>query len=568
MKRRGALACLSAAFLIGRPAHGQLSAINLANFVAANTGEDALPGLNAAINSLPKQGALLTIPPGVYQVGHGDPAQLHFANFQGLTIQAGGAEFQFANPRSGLAFHDSNDVSLHGLTIDWPVPQSSHAIVRQADAEGRWAVLDLVGASDALARRPIRTIALREPGRAALHWDIVYGRQIGSSSVVAPGMLQLDFNGPTKLRLDQSLVVRFDIPGDHVLDFVRCRGVSVTDTTIWAGPSMGLTAGGCADVHLRNLAVVPKPGHGRVMSTNADGVHLGACKGTLVIENCSFALMGDDAVNVAYSFMHLDVAADRRSARCRPWQDRKLPRYALPDAGERVTLIDGATLQVWSHATIAAVDDAVEWNVRFTNALPESPPELLYAIGESEPHVLRVSGCSFKSNRARGILAHNDAVIENCTFADQGLEAVLLCPDLWWQEGPSVANVTLRGNSITRSGQSATIKGAITVTAFVGEYPAPHRETTAQVNHQISVISNRIFDPGSAAVYVSATTGLTVRDNVIESAEPSAITLVGVQDAIIAGNRCTPARAIELLKSEPGSISFGVNEGLSILSTP
>ena len=82
-------------------------------------------------------------------------------------------------------------------------------------------------------------------------------------------------------------------------------GVLVEDVTIHHCGGMGLIAEKTDNVTVRRLQVVLRKGSPRIITTTADATHFCNCRGTVLIEECIFENMLDDATNVHGSYVRV-----------------------------------------------------------------------------------------------------------------------------------------------------------------------------------------------------------------------------------------------------------------------
>jgi hypothetical protein len=174
---------------------------------------------------------------------------------------------------------------------------------------------------------------------------------------------------------------------------------------------------------------------------------------------------------------------------------------------------------------------------------------------------LTVANCRFPGNRARGVLAHGGATIENCAFANQFEQAILLAPDMNWMEGGAADHVRIVGNTFHGAvrGQHRG-QAAITVDAIL----PGHRPSDAIVNHDILIQSNLIADSSGGGIAANAVEGLRIENNRIERLSGPAIVLRTVRRAQISGNTCSPAAAIVIAPESEGQVTLERNTGLNL----
>lgn len=191
-----------------------------------------------------------------------------------------------------------------------------------------------------------------------------------------------------------------------------------------------------------------------LFSSNADGVHIGAIGGQLIIEDCNFEKLGDDCVNVhgmAYSVTKLD--GNSLTAYMERYDTNILSDWA--DKGDEIEFYDKSTFKLLGTAKIKKVN-AFTGKITF-DKLPDGVKNGTVMSNKTMHPSVVISGCTVKSNRARAFLLQTEnVVVKNCTIEDTRLAAVLIAPDIkYWGEVSPGKNITLTDNTFTNCGKLA-----------------------------------------------------------------------------------------------------------------
>ena len=137
------------------------------------------------------------------------------------------------------------------------------------------------------------------------------------------------------------------------------------------------------------------------------------------------------------------------------------------------------------------------------HALPKTfltAGRLIFAINLNAKTHLTITKCQFPGHHGRGVLAHSDATIERCTFINQSDGAVLLAPDTYWQEGPTIERVVVRDNHIENSNLLGQVPGAVWIGAFVSPDGRWGSSVSEVVNSGVAVTGNTFVIPNAPAV--------------------------------------------------------------------
>lgn len=109
--------------------------------------------------------------------------------------------------------------------------------------------------------------------------------------LLLPGLLYIS-KGPNKFN-------RY-CPAVHLTD---SKDILLKGVTIHHAGGMGVIGEKTENIHIDGLQVVLRKGTERILTTTADATHFCNCKGQLLIENCVFENMLDDASNIHGSYV-------------------------------------------------------------------------------------------------------------------------------------------------------------------------------------------------------------------------------------------------------------------------
>ena len=130
-----------------------------------------------------------------------------------------------------------------------------------------------------------------------------------------------------------------------------------------------------------------------------------------------------------------------------------------------------------------------------------------------------MSGCTVRSNRARGMLlaTKGTTVIENNYFNSSGCAILFECDGSYWFESGSVEDVLIRNNTFDDCAYCIWGNEAICV--------APRRkEAEGKYYHgKIEVSRNRFVTGGKNILYANNIRELLVQGNQLEDGSPAAV---------------------------------------------
>jgi hypothetical protein len=295
--------------------------------------------------------------------------------------------------------------------------------------------------------------------------------------------------------------------------FRNSTNVRADGVTILASPGLAflpILCGGkveWVDCHVR---VAP----GRLLSTNADGIHARGLRGNLHIERCSFEGMADDAINIHSSAILVQnvVSSTEIIAPNHTWSLRP---------GDELVVLDSDNLSEKGRTTVASTDlGPGSTRIRFTNPIKGmkagsgfADADRIYNLSEAgSPFVIR--DCRFLAFRGRGILASSTGgLIERNRFENnEGWGLDIAFGERIWGEGPPPANLIIKGNEFIGKG---------------GMQPA--------INVRVSIAFEKPM--GEEERGIRPMRNITVRDNTFENLSGPAIRMGGVVGSVIENNR-------------------------------
>lgn len=385
-----------------------------------------------------------------------------------------------------------------------------------------------------------------EPGRlaqAVMGWDFANARTSADgwetyqcngerpehSTITAAGHLLVPIHRSVQLpAVGGTIVVRHEVYAGGAIAMRGCSDVTIEDVVVEATAGMGLMAWECRDLTVRRFSVVPPPGF--AMSATADAMHFGACRGRILVEDSTFAGMGDDAINIHGMYGLVVERPDDRTllvqcARLHPYYDKERLVWDLPAAGDVLeACAAGAPLLPIADLTVAeSRQDGKRTLIRSTKPLPATIAVGSLLANTSTLPSARIARCKVRGNRARGFLLQTrDVVVEDCAFTDVSGAAIQICTDAAeWCEGPGARDVIIRRCTVSGCNYGiARRAAAIDVFAgLLGNHPAP-----PGVHRRIRIEDCAFTGPGTA-VHIGSTEGAVVGPNRYQEDGTVAITV-------------------------------------------
>jgi len=454
--------------------------------------------LRAAISHLQMTGGgKISLPAGTYRFSQTAGSIISLDGLANVEIDATGVKMVLSGRAQALLISACRGVRITGLTVDWARPPFSQGTVIFVEPDGKSTdiMLDTLSPADGWTR--VEAIGTYDRARrltAVAGVDVYH--VVDKVDPISSFHVRLGLSQPIDLRVGDTVVLRHQIYGTNAIDLRRCADVELDRVTVHSAPGMAVVGSRCSGVTLRELSVVPPPRSKRLMSTCADGAHFVDCDGKILFERCRFFAMGDDAINVHGTYWRILEQAESNALIVNKRDRASFKKLELPKDGDKFSFASGKGLASMGSGTLmeAAVRDDAPMNLKlvFKEPLPDAlvPGDVIIRIGHG--HSLTVRECRFDGNRARGVLAHRDVAILNNSFLGQSEEAILMAPDLWWMEGPEVANVVIRGNNIKDVNRSGHAAGAIRIDSVVATDGGQAHGNVGHPNHNVQLMENVI----------------------------------------------------------------------------
>jgi hypothetical protein len=545
-----------------RNAHAEAAKIvSVADFGAVPGAADAAAGVEAAVAHLPKQGgATLLFPPGAYNFAAGTDVALRIDGVEKLTVDGRGALLNLQGKTFPAIFSNCDGLFVRGLTIDWPRPPFSQGEIVSI-SPGGWAVdVKIDDEFPVDGSEKVEAISTHERGsvRMTRRGLDVY-RMVETVTLVGPQRLRLTLKRPLPLHLGDVVVVRHQVYGTEAFRVFGCDDVRVADITVYAAPGMALLAVGSTDINIRRFRVEPRPGTTRLMSTCADGLHFAWCRGRIDIRDCYLAGLGDDCINAHGRNLIVAERADSRTIVVDRPGHEPLRDTNLVAPGDRIEFLDRQSFAPLGERQVV---QATGTRLQFNKDLPDSVVPGDFLCDTTELASVTITDCEFPGNRARGILAHRNTVIERCSFASQFYEAILILFDTDFSDGPTIGDVTIARNRFHGTGRAEFPRGAIRVRSMLAKPNGPMEPISSVLGRGIKIVDNLIVDSGESAIEVGEARDVQITGNRIERRTGAAIVLQNVRDVRVGDNLCRPPAALVVHETPAGEVRIRGNGGL------
>lgn len=468
-----------------------IKSLNLSEFEIENS-SDATPIVVEAIKKCKKDGIRkLEFPKGTYHfyptfapdrycaITNNDNGLKRTAfpiiDFDGLEIDGNGSEFIFHGKMLPFIIEESKNIIIKNFSINWEVPfylQGKVVDNNQADktfdievqtpykvSDGRL-YLSLEREDSPYERMYGFRFAIGEK------YDQIVGQNIiWNPETMAPLYDHVKYSGfdvhqfPSKELASGSvrLTTRYpEVPpvgtifvskGEYLYNrqnpafrLFKSQNLFFENVTVHHAGAMGLIAERCENITLDGFNVVLKEGEGRMVTTTADATHFCNCKGEIIIRNCTFENMLDDATNIHGTYVRVNKILDDYRVAVETYHPHQND-YIFGEAGDSVRIINNSLTPTTGNLVLTNVERINEKiSILTFNESVKGKVEKYYGIENISwyPTALLENNI-VRNNRARSFLISvpRKVIVRNNYFSSQ-MASLRITGDLglWNESGP------------------------------------------------------------------------------------------------------------------------------------
>lgn len=482
---------------------------------------------------------------------------------QGLEIDGGGATFVFHGMITPFFIDRSTAVTVRNLSVDWAQPFHLQGTVVAVDPANQAFELQTLPESNARIERGQLVYGYGEvPGprgwKRGLELNYWIDPDSGAAALPAPSIAAWNpkLNRPAEFTQVAPHRFRFAYAASAMptlgaiftskgnpnrfapgMVVTHSRDVQIEDVTVHHASGMAVLGQRSENITLRRVRVTPSPRLPLAVSVIADATHFVYCRGQILVEDCLFERMLDDAINVHGIYV---IVAEQISPNAvgvfLSHQQQLGFEFAQP--GDVMRFCARETLLDYGECTVKRVERVNEEYtvVEFTEPIDgflRPDTRLENATWQAD---LTFRRNMVRNNRARSVLVttRGRVLIENNRFERSSGTAILLEGDAYsWHESGAVADVTIRQNT------------------FIGH------------NAKAPLIHISPRQPGETRVQPPYHRNIRITDNTFQVVHPLVLSANRAANVVFEGNRVEPAQPGARFTSEE-SFHFRASEGIVI----
>lgn len=321
-------------------------------------------------------------------------------------------------------------------------------------------------------------------------------------------------NALNRINIGTQICFRYGLGGYKVLPnamltFYNCDDTVLYDITIHSSPGYATVVfPRCNNFTIDGYKVLCPVESNRLMASNVDGIHILGLSGKLVMRNCYFDGLGDDALNI-HSTAGYIVHKDENVI----FLQNK--RFLIPleadwcRKGDKIAIY-GSDFMRKATLTVDEFDGERIYYSSCDGEIAEGD----FAANTSFYASAEIENCEVRNSRARAFVFQTENIfVKNCRFFGMSGAAILMAPDVkvWHEMGP-VKNVYIENCNFDKCGFSPmdSQNSAIVVRGshdLNNIYPAG-------VHNNINICNNYFSNIPKENVYISSTDNVRINENV------------------------------------------------------
>lgn len=349
-----------------------------------------------------------------------------------------------------FGIQNSSDILIEGFTIDYKAHTSADGVIQKKENGKTY-----IRVFEEYVSGGKTPLSGGEQAFAAEFFDSY--NIIQTDEVYFDGLKTLEkiddntFAVPVSMgSVGQKVTVRFSSgsyasPMFYVL---TTSSLKIKDVTVNSCPSaVFYIPAGSENFTFENFSVKPADGSNALFGSNEDSIHIKGMRGKLILRNCNFIGLGDDALNVHSLFLKANSISGNVITLAAAGQYQGIDS-SWAKVGDTVQFYNPSNCKDYGTAVITAFSGS-----KLTlDAIPSGVTTGTFLQNLAHTPVVTISGCSFERSRARGILLQTkEATVENCTFKNIRLSAILIAPDFdQWCEAGFSDNITIKNNTFEK----------------------------------------------------------------------------------------------------------------------
>ncbi len=459
-----------------------------------------------------------------------------FENRRNLVIDGNGCTLIFHEQMQPFTLDNCRNIILKNLSIDWEQPLTAQGKVVKVNDEFIELAIDLKESPYQVGEDGILNFSInrdqKEPWKSTIEFDRE-GRFIvpqtgnlgclgkGWDNYVAeniiPGVIRLYYPFLRKPAIGNYLVLQHAQRIHSGIFIQDSKNILVQNVNLYYSPGFGVLAQFSENLTFDGCKAIPNKGKNRYFAGNDGGLQISNCKGHLTVNNCEFAGLMAEPINVSgVSIQVIEKMADNQ-LKCR-FINLQNEGLNWGHRGDSICFIENSTMKKIGTGIIESFKlvDSKTVTVVFKDKIPDTIKnnDALENLTWT-PNVL-ITNSQFKSSWASGIQISVPAkvVIKNNGFESSGSAILITSGTENRSESGSETGILIESNEFTdlcNSSPYQYCEGIISVSPDIKEL----NEKTPHFYSNIRIINNRFNPFDYPILFARSVDGLAFENNAI-----------------------------------------------------
>lgn len=455
-----------------------------------------------------------------------------FEKINNLVIDGQGSTLIFHEQMQPFTFDNCSNITLKNLSIDWEQPLTAQAEILKVNKHYIELAIDekqypyrmedekLFFQENRHDKKEWRsTMEFDRKGRFVVpqtgDWGCL-GDNWHDYSVVAtmPGIIRLNNNFKRLPAKGNFLVLRHSERVHAGIFILESKNITVQNINLYQATGLGILAQFSENLTFNQYRAIPNLEQNRYFGGGDDGLQVSNCRGEVTVENCEFAGLMDDPVNVHGTSVQVQKILAPNKLSCRFMHDQSVGMN-WGHKGDKISFIENEQMNSLGVGEVAGyqMEGTKNFTVTFTQPVPASLQEGDALENLSWAPDVLIKDSQFKSCRARGILVSTPGkvVIENNIFESSG-SAILIPGDAnGWFESGAVKDVLIRRNTFSDLCNTSSYQFCEAIISVYPIIPKPDENTPFHRNIRIE---NNEFHPFDYPVlFARSVDGISFQNN-------------------------------------------------------
>jgi len=437
-----------------------------------------------------------------------------FESMNNLIIEGNGSNLIFHDQMQPFTFDKCKNVVLRNVNIDWEQPLIAQAEVLSVSDKSIRVNINLKESPCRIEEGKIFFGTSKDnlqPWKSTMEFDreghfvvpqtgdrgcLGRGWEKYLAENILPGVIEIYFPFLRKPAVGNYLIMRHAERIHSGIFILDSKNITIDNVNLYHATGLGILAQFSEDLTFQQFRAIPNKAKNRYFGGGDDGIQVSNCKGQITINQCEFAGLMDDPVNVHGTSVKVIEIIDNKQLKCRFMHHQSIG-LNWGHSGDKISFIENSGMNSLGTVEIQRFKplDNETFVVMFKTNIPKETE-----VGDALENLtwspdLTVTNSHFKSCRARGLLVSTPGkvLIEKNIFESSG-SAILIAGDANnWYESGAVTDVLIKNNVFTELCNTSSYQFCEGIISVYPEIPVLNEKTPTF--HKNIRIENNEFHP-------------------------------------------------------------------------